>query len=300
MQKLSSSATNEMPQSPLRHLWLEITGRCNLECVHCYSDSGPRSPLTGIMQLDDWKNVMDGAAQQGCKQVQIIGGEPLVHPQFENILDYASQKFDRTEVYTNATMLTPTRIEIIKDAKASVATSVYADNARTHDAVTQRKGSFARTIANIENAVGAGIPTRASIIVTNRNSEDDVKKTKALLDSIGVNMVGVDFSREVGRGRANDNSPSPSPLSGLCGQCFNGSLCATFDGKAYPCIMSRMIPLGDVRQGIVELMQRKIAVEAELGSRMLERLADCLPRDCSPQGPQCLPVNCTPRCGPVW
>jgi MoaA/NifB/PqqE/SkfB family radical SAM enzyme len=291
---------HEQPQSPLRHLWLEITGRCNLECVHCYSDSGPRSPLTGAMQLADWTNVMDGASLQGCKQVQIIGGEPLVHPQFDKILDYASLLFDRTEVYTNATMLTPTRIGRIKETAASIATSVYANNAITHDAVTQRKGSFARTIANIENAVGAGIPTRASIIVTSRNSVDDIEQTKELLKSIGVNMVGVDFSREVGRGKANDNSPAPSPLAGLCGQCFSGSLCATFDGNAYPCIMSRMIALGDVREGVAKLLQRKAVVEAEFDSKMPERLADCLPRDCSPQGPQCLPVSCTPRCGPVW
>lgn len=27
--------------APLRFLWLEITGRCQLACAHCYADSGP-------------------------------------------------------------------------------------------------------------------------------------------------------------------------------------------------------------------------------------------------------------------
>ena len=27
---------------PLRFLWLEITGKCQLECTHCYADSGPK------------------------------------------------------------------------------------------------------------------------------------------------------------------------------------------------------------------------------------------------------------------
>ncbi len=30
----------------LSFIWLELTARCNLECVHCYADSSPerRSP----------------------------------------------------------------------------------------------------------------------------------------------------------------------------------------------------------------------------------------------------------------
>src|SRR5208283_2388709 len=30
----------------LDFLWLELTSRCNLQCVHCYAESGPSSALT--------------------------------------------------------------------------------------------------------------------------------------------------------------------------------------------------------------------------------------------------------------
>jgi hypothetical protein len=46
----------------LRFLWLEITGKCNLFCAHCYAESGPQSELYGDMAYGDWTRVIDEAA----------------------------------------------------------------------------------------------------------------------------------------------------------------------------------------------------------------------------------------------
>ena len=64
----------------LEFLWLELTGRCNLECLHCYADSGPQRPAYESMQLEDWKGVLREASELGCKSVQFIGGEPALYP----------------------------------------------------------------------------------------------------------------------------------------------------------------------------------------------------------------------------
>jgi MoaA/NifB/PqqE/SkfB family radical SAM enzyme len=40
----------------LRFLWLEITGKCNLFCTHCYAESGPQAELYGNMTYCDWTN----------------------------------------------------------------------------------------------------------------------------------------------------------------------------------------------------------------------------------------------------
>ncbi|HEX2341721.1 MAG TPA: radical SAM protein, partial [Vicinamibacterales bacterium] len=64
----------------LSFLWLEITQRCNLACVHCYADSSPHLPLTERMTFSDWCRVMDEARTMGCRRLQFIGGEPTIHP----------------------------------------------------------------------------------------------------------------------------------------------------------------------------------------------------------------------------
>lgn len=60
-------------------LWLEITGRCQLECQHCYAESGP-SGTHGAMSTVDWLRVLDQAAALGVQTVQFIGGEPTLRP----------------------------------------------------------------------------------------------------------------------------------------------------------------------------------------------------------------------------
>lgn len=289
-------------QAPLTHLWLELTGRCNLECVHCYSDSGPSAELRGVMTTPKWIELMNDAADQGCRSVQLIGGEPMAHPDFDRILEHAAKTFDKIEVFTNATMLTPAKIAQIKAAGATVATSIYSDTAAIHDAVTLRKGSFARTIANIKNAVAAGVPVRAGIIRTDKNDAQDFDQVIRFLKGIDIENVGLDGTRSVGRGFANDNRIGSNPAEAMCGKCFDGSLCATFNGKLHPCIMSKFIDLGPVGDGVQQALAHKDQAEAEFGGRYgiqaNSNPNDCLPRTCFPQGEQCLPVNCVPHCGP--
>lgn len=54
---------------------LEITGKCQLQCTHCYAESGPRG-TDGAMTVDDWGNVIDQLAGRDEQMMQFIGGEP--------------------------------------------------------------------------------------------------------------------------------------------------------------------------------------------------------------------------------
>jgi MoaA/NifB/PqqE/SkfB family radical SAM enzyme len=58
---------NSPPRTPmpsLDFLWLEITGRCQLACEHCYASSGP-SGTHGTMATADWKRTIDQAVDLG-------------------------------------------------------------------------------------------------------------------------------------------------------------------------------------------------------------------------------------------
>lgn len=50
-------------------LELEITQFCQLQCAHCYSDSGPAGGR-GTMTAVDWERVIDQAAVIGVRTVQ--------------------------------------------------------------------------------------------------------------------------------------------------------------------------------------------------------------------------------------
>lgn len=68
---------------------IEITDRCNLTCPTCYAGS---SPTHGRHRtLEEVKRMLDTIVKNEKEPdvVQISGGEPTLHPQFFEILDYA-------------------------------------------------------------------------------------------------------------------------------------------------------------------------------------------------------------------
>jgi len=73
-------------------LELEITGKCQLTCEHCLSESSPRA-THGTMTPADWQAVIVDAAALGIPQVQLIGGEPTVNPHWIQYTDLAADEW---------------------------------------------------------------------------------------------------------------------------------------------------------------------------------------------------------------
>ncbi|MGH1437890.1 MAG: radical SAM protein [Lewinella sp.] len=85
---------------------VEVTDRCNLSCPTCYAGS---SPTYGRHRtLDEIKAMLDTvvANEKEPDVVQISGGEPTIHPQFFEILDYAkSLPIKHVMLNTNGIMI---------------------------------------------------------------------------------------------------------------------------------------------------------------------------------------------------
>lgn len=292
----------------LRFLWLEITGKCNLECGHCYAESGPHLPLHGQMRPEDWLEIIREARALGCRSCQFIGGEPTLHPNFREFVAYARGLGTAVEVYTNATRLTADLIGFLAAQEVRIATSFYSESEEDHDRVTARKGSWARTVDGIERVVAAGLPLRVGVIET-RHNIGQWTQTKRYLEGLGVDGIGFDRERRIGR---SEDAANADPMGQLCGQCSKGRLCVTSEGRAYPCVFSRFVELGDPRTGLATILASPSlgAFQMELDGRFEangdRKASDCTPSvlpckpdQCEPAG--CNPAFCTPNenCGPM-
>lgn len=99
---------------------IEITDRCNLTCPTCYAGS---SPTYGRHRtLDEVKKMLDTIVENEKQPdvVQISGGEPTLHPQFFEILDYAKS------LPIRHLMLNTNGITIAKDFDFAKRLSSYA------------------------------------------------------------------------------------------------------------------------------------------------------------------------------
>lgn len=287
--------------SGIEFLWAEITEKCNLHCEHCYSDSAPNRPLLGAMSLADWRQAIDEGAALGCSQIQFIGGEPTLHPALPVLIEQArgvAYKF--VEVYTNGIHFTPELKDAFVRYHVNLAFSAYSHIPEVHDRITQRQGSFCKTMGSMRWALESGLDVRVGIIEMQANAghSEDLKR---MLGAMGVSNIGVDRMRGIGRGAVKEMEKAP--FGELCGQCWRGRLCVTAAGEVYPCVFSRFCRVGSVRAGLSTLL----ATDGLRGFRENVRLrqnakrvvgADCepvTPPQCKPDRPVCSPdLPCSP------
>ena len=264
-------------------LELVLTERCNMSCPgHCYVQAGPHRGH-GSMTAGEWSRLLAEAALLGASEVQLIGGEPTLHPAFIEILTAASELDLDVEVFSNLTHIREEWWPLFTQNKVRLATSYYSDRPEEHDRVTGTRGSHAKTRANILEAVRRGVSIRASIVEVLKGQRVD--QAHADLRQLGVRYVKVDHKRAIGNG-ANGGLPSTSEL---CGRCGDRRVAVASDGSVGPCsIGARFLSAGNVR----ERPLRDI-LESAAWTQLLEKIPvragqGCNPdsdsNDCAPAG----------------
>src|SRR5690242_9462370 len=103
-------------------LQLHPTRRCNLRCLHCYSESGPYVAAT--TSLDVLRRVVSDAAALGYEVVSISGGEPLLYRELPALLAHAKGLGLRTTVTSNGMLLSERRLAELADVVDVLALSL--------------------------------------------------------------------------------------------------------------------------------------------------------------------------------
>ncbi len=143
MRQREHTFTHLPERIPLACQW-EITCRCNLRCIMCYTDCfNQAEKIKQELSTQEIFRIMDELAEAGCLDLCLTGGEPLARPDFMDVYNYAIQKGFLVTIFTNGTLLTediadrwverpPHRIEI----------SLHGLTEQTFEQVTRGKGSF--------------------------------------------------------------------------------------------------------------------------------------------------------------
>jgi sulfatase maturation enzyme AslB (radical SAM superfamily) len=278
-------------------LELEITGRCQLACVHCYAGSGPQGG-SGSMTTGDWERVIDQAAGLGIATVQFIGGEPTLDPRLPGLVRHALGAGVRAYVYSNLVHVTPGLWALFSQPGVSLGTSWYSADPARHAEVTGSRGSYARTWASIAEAVRRGIPLRA--VVVDVVAGQDARAAAAGLRELGVTDVRVRPAQGIGRAAA--TGAAGPDVSQLCGHCGTGRAAVLPDGQLTPCVMGRWLACGDVRQTpLAELMAgpawRDVMTLVPRHDSLRPAEAACPPAS---DGDDCPPASTCTACSPAY
>jgi radical SAM protein with 4Fe4S-binding SPASM domain len=94
---------------PLRYLFIEITRRCTLACLHCGSDCSPtwsKVELSAAAWLDVLRQVAGDFVARDV-MLAFTGGEPLLKPGFFDVIEEAARLGFPFGMVSNGTLVTP-------------------------------------------------------------------------------------------------------------------------------------------------------------------------------------------------
>jgi len=167
---------------------IELTERCNLNCVHCYINQPAEDPNIKAQELstDEWEAVLDQMAAEGCLFLLITGGEPLLRDDFEEIFIHTRQLGMLVTVFTNASMLTPDHVELFeKWSLHSLEVTLYGGTEETYERVTGQPGSYDRCLRGIKLALDKGLKINLKTVLLTVN-QHELEAMKALTEKLGL------------------------------------------------------------------------------------------------------------------
>ncbi len=241
------TAAASLRQDGFGILFVELLGRCNERCLHCYAEAAPE--VEAALDQGTCEAIVDDAAALEVARIQFTGGDPLLCGFLPDLVARAAERNIPTiEIYTNGLLLSDALLDRLAPARPRFAFSFYSHDPATHDAITRTPGSQRRTARAIERAVARGLRVRTAMVVMPENA-DHVTETVDFLRGLGVDQIAASGSYAVGRGDLFSGSIDPAARGnshGGSGAPAHGKLAVTYNGDVVPCIFSRDLVLGNV------------------------------------------------------
>lgn len=265
----------------LSSLHIEITGKCNERCIHCYI---PHENKIRSMPSSLFQSILKQCIDMNLLHISISGGEPMLHDHFILFLKACRENNFSVNVLSNLTLLTDEIItEMKRNPLLSVQTSLYAVDPTIHDAITCMPGSCEKTKASILKLIENNIPIQISCPIMKQNLDHyehvvqwghdhniNVNSDYVIIarydhsdQNLSCRLSIEDIERIMEKEALSDpeyvktikseaeSKRSVSPEDSICSVC-NSSLCISETGNVYPCAGWQDYSLGNANKSSLQ------------------------------------------------
>ena len=169
-------------------LMLEPLYRCNLACEGCGKIQHPEEILGTYLSPEEcW----EAAEESGAPVVSIAGGEPLIHPHIDRIVEGLIERKRFVYLCTNAILLDRWLPRLTPSPYLTI--SVHMDGMREqHDKSVAREGIFDKAVHGIREAKRLGFRVSTNTTVFNDSEPEEMAELFTFLsDDLGVDGMMV-------------------------------------------------------------------------------------------------------------
>ena len=183
-------------------LKIEVTHRCQLQCLHCSSVDDPPLP---DMSYDNFRAIVYQMNDAHIENLTISGGEPLLWEPILQAVEYASRpSYRKVTLYTSGyPRLTEEKARALRMLGLDrIIFGVHGVDARTYDGITGIAGSCDVSTESLHAARRAGLPVEVHVVPMKPNLRE-MEGVARVYESFGAQQVS--YLRFVPHGRGKTN-----------------------------------------------------------------------------------------------
>lgn len=158
----------------ITNLRISLTQKCNLDCFYCHEE-GEKNNHNTALELEEVKDIIETASELDMYKVKFSGGEPLLHPDIEEIIDHSSGYMDDISITTNGVLLAE-KAEELKDAGLDrVNVSLDVDDPEVYEDIAG-KNRLQKVKEGIKRASEVGLyPVKINMLLMQGLNDDAVE-----------------------------------------------------------------------------------------------------------------------------
>jgi radical SAM protein with 4Fe4S-binding SPASM domain len=270
---------------PVDYAFLELTSRCNLNCVFCTPGEIlvrrrtqcarwlAKTEQESCLDEAEWLAVVDDLAWLHCSKLQFTGGEPLLSWKLLQKLINRAQHHGIRDIYltSNATLLNDNRIAFLARNRVHLLIQVVSHLDSQYDLLTSTQANYPRLIMNLEKLDRAQVPFSLTLLMTEDTVTDQLDAIE-FFESFHPHEVRLEVLRPVRWQPSTPSNLTPYlyrsearfPVTAADSffqareghSCWMGKVAVTLEGDVLPCIAARTERINNCRQKDLKRMYR--------------------------------------------
>jgi MoaA/NifB/PqqE/SkfB family radical SAM enzyme len=149
---------------------IQYSWDCIFRCEHCSAETFRRKPEQRHLTVKDVKSLCDQADSLGLGHLYISGGEPLILPELDDLIEAIDPKRFYIEILTNGWVLDKDMAKhLAKIGVDKLQISLDSLNPQEHDKWRRQPGAFNQAMKAIDNSLKEGIYVQLATVVTHES-----------------------------------------------------------------------------------------------------------------------------------